>query len=101
MFFVLSAYNCGDLSQFRAPSIHLFDADNPKHQLCMYDLVKVGSTEAVVMCSISRDAQMEMSEYSKKKKLKTDKGGNKVWKRRGWRVNAYGHQCAGTVRDYS
>ena len=46
LYFVLSAYNCGDLGKFRQPSVRLFDADNPTHQLCMYDLNQVNSPTA-------------------------------------------------------
>ena len=52
LYFVLSAYNCGDLGKFKQPSVHLFDADNPTHQLCMYDLNQVNSPTARKISSL-------------------------------------------------
>ena len=34
LYFVLSAYNCQDLSRFSAPSVRLFDPQTPEAQLC-------------------------------------------------------------------
>lgn len=75
-FFVLSAYNCQDLSLFQEPRMQIFDAENPSHLLSKYSVADAGHNAAVVVCALSRD-------------------GDK------WTVNAYGKTSGGTVRDYS
>lgn len=78
LFFVLSAYHCRDLSRFHKPSVRLLDADNPDHELTKYQISQAGTSSAVVMCSVSREADG-----------------------RSWSVSAYGKKSSGTVRDYT
>jgi len=75
-FFVLSAYNCRDLSRLRSPTMCLFDADFPTHQLCTYTVQDAGCAAAVVVCSISRERDV-------------------------WAVRGFGQTCDATVRDYT
>jgi len=75
-FFVLSAYNCQNLSLFPDPRMQIFDAENPSHSLSKYAVADAGTNAAVTVCSLSRE-------------------GDK------WAVNAFGLTSGGTVRDYS
>eukprot|EP00928_Gymnodinium_smaydae_P011814 TRINITY_DN14323_c0_g1_i2.p1 TRINITY_DN14323_c0_g1~~TRINITY_DN14323_c0_g1_i2.p1 ORF type:complete len:739 (+),score=79.25 TRINITY_DN14323_c0_g1_i2:145-2217(+) len=74
-FFVLSAYNCRDLSKFRDPNMKIFDAHSPSHMLTNYSVSEAGSNAAVVVCSLTRECK-------------------------GWTVRAFGKSCDGTVIDY-
>eukprot|EP00929_Paragymnodinium_shiwhaense_P022455 TRINITY_DN14348_c0_g1_i1.p1 TRINITY_DN14348_c0_g1~~TRINITY_DN14348_c0_g1_i1.p1 ORF type:complete len:615 (-),score=92.13 TRINITY_DN14348_c0_g1_i1:566-2410(-) len=75
-FFVLSAYNCGNLSMFKNPRMQIFDAENPHHSLSSYAVADAGSQAAVTVCSLSRDGDA-------------------------WAVNVYGLTSGGTVRCYT
>jgi stress response protein SCP2 len=74
--FVLSAYNCGDLSRFISPSMRIFSAQCPGHSLCSYAVSDAGSASAVVVCALTRE-------------------------RNKWTVVAHSQTSAGTVRDYT
>ena len=76
VFFALSAYNCGNLSLFRKPSIRFFDAfdASPLAQYTAAGLL--GDAQAVVMAKLQRHQG-------------------------GWRVVAFGATSSGTVRDYA
>ena len=74
LYFVLSAYNCQDLSRFSAPSVRLFDPQTPEAQLCEYKAASADS--ALVMAALQRHGDS-------------------------WRVIAVGRPCDGTVRDYT
>ena len=76
LFFTLSAYNCGDLSLFKAPSIRFFDAFDDT-ELADYTVSQCGGAQAVVLANLQRTA-----------------GGS-------WRVQAHGKKSSGTVRDYT
>merc|ERR1711904_762857 len=75
-FFALSAYNCRDLSLFEQPTMRLFDAQCPSHQLCAYKLQDAGAAAAVVICALSRE-----------------KGT--------WVVRGFNETCDATVREYA
>jgi stress response protein SCP2 len=75
VFFALSAYNCGDLSLFREPSISFFDAFDDS-SLAKYTVSSYGNAEAVVLAKLQRH-------------------------RGTWRVVAHGVVSKGTVRDYT
>lgn len=53
LFFVLSAYNCGDLAKFPSPVVRLFATD-PKHQLTKFALTESYHSEACVMSVLSK-----------------------------------------------
>merc|ERR1711907_727349 len=74
--FTLSAYNCGKLSMFKAPSIRFFDAHDDT-ALAEYTVSSYGDAQAVVMAKLQRDLPQGA-----------------------WRVVAYGATSQGTVRDY-
>eukprot|EP00929_Paragymnodinium_shiwhaense_P022456 TRINITY_DN14348_c0_g2_i1.p1 TRINITY_DN14348_c0_g2~~TRINITY_DN14348_c0_g2_i1.p1 ORF type:complete len:620 (-),score=55.14 TRINITY_DN14348_c0_g2_i1:223-2028(-) len=78
-FFVLSAYNCRNLSMFKDPRMQIFDGENPHHSLSKYavgDAGDAGNHAAVTVCSLSREGDV-------------------------WAVNAYGFTSDGTVRCYA
>jgi tellurium resistance protein TerZ len=75
LFFALSAYNCGNLSLFRNPSVKVYDERQPTKQLCQYAISSAGSSSAVIMCCLYRSSG-------------------------GWEVSAVGRHSGGTVRDY-
>ena len=76
LFFTLSAYNCGDLSLFREPSIKFFDAFDDT-ELAKYTVSSCGGAQAVVLANLQRTS-----------------GGS-------WQVHAHGKKSSGTVRDYA
>ena len=53
LFFTLSAYNCGDLSLFKAPSIRFFDAFDDT-ELAKYTVSSCGGAQAVVLANLQR-----------------------------------------------
>ena len=55
LFFTLSAYNCGDLSLFKAPSIRFFDAFDDT-ELAKYTVSSCGGAQAVVLANLQRTA---------------------------------------------
>eukprot|EP00933_Yihiella_yeosuensis_P080119 TRINITY_DN93534_c0_g1_i1.p1 TRINITY_DN93534_c0_g1~~TRINITY_DN93534_c0_g1_i1.p1 ORF type:complete len:615 (-),score=97.10 TRINITY_DN93534_c0_g1_i1:689-2533(-) len=75
-FFVLSAYNCQNISLFRDPCMKLFDAENPSHMISNYDIADAGTNAAVIVCALSREKDV-------------------------WAVRAFGETCHGTVRSYA
>lgn len=54
MFFTLSAYKCDDLSLFPQPAVRVVNALFPEHHLTEYKLERAGTSQAVVMCALSR-----------------------------------------------
>jgi len=76
LFFILSAYRCGDLSLFPSPTVRLYSPKDPSRQLVQFELSQVGRTQATVMSSISRNV-----------------GGQ--WEMKSWAI-----PCSGTVRNY-
>eukprot|EP00928_Gymnodinium_smaydae_P049116 TRINITY_DN3292_c0_g1_i1.p1 TRINITY_DN3292_c0_g1~~TRINITY_DN3292_c0_g1_i1.p1 ORF type:complete len:451 (+),score=61.02 TRINITY_DN3292_c0_g1_i1:3-1355(+) len=76
MYFLLSAFNCDDISAFRRPWVRLMNADQPGHQLTEYNIDKAGDAQAVVMCSLCRSSGP-------------------------WEVKAIGVTCNGNIKDYA
>merc|ERR1719230_566959 len=74
--FVLSAYECRDLSKFRSPSMKIFNAECPGHMLCSYSVADAGTASAVVVCTLTREGDI-------------------------WTVRAHSRVGDGTVRDYT
>lgn len=75
-FFVISAYNCRNLSLFNSLSMRLLDAECPSQPLLKFTIADAGHASAVVVCALTR--------------------------RRGeWIVRGFSHPCDATVRDYT
>eukprot|EP00928_Gymnodinium_smaydae_P078751 TRINITY_DN62839_c0_g1_i1.p1 TRINITY_DN62839_c0_g1~~TRINITY_DN62839_c0_g1_i1.p1 ORF type:complete len:1079 (+),score=270.93 TRINITY_DN62839_c0_g1_i1:84-3320(+) len=53
IYFVLAAYEDGDLSNFVRPSVEIHDA-HTNRKLSEYELSSAGTSKAIVMCSLSR-----------------------------------------------
>ncbi|CAG8447106.1 15141_t:CDS:2 [Dentiscutata erythropus] len=55
LYFILSAWECPNIGHFRDPSFLLFDEDSPeKEQLCDYAIQTAATSQAVIMCYVSR-----------------------------------------------
>lgn len=76
-FFVISAYNCRNLSLFRSLSMRLFDAESSSHiPLSNFTTADVGHASAALVCALTRKLGV-------------------------WSVRSFGRACDGTIRDYS
>lgn len=75
-FFVISAYNCRNLSLFGSLNMRLFDAECPSQLLSKFTIADAGRASAVVVCSLAR-------------------------KLNAWCVQALSQTCDATVRDYT
>mmetsp|Transcript_55758 Transcript_55758/g.111737 ORF Transcript_55758/g.111737 Transcript_55758/m.111737 type:complete len:163 (+) Transcript_55758:362-850(+) len=75
-FFVISAYNCRNLSLFRSLSMRLFDAERPPRLLSQFTLADACSSSAVVVSSLARRLGV-------------------------WSAQGLSRACGATVRDYS
>jgi stress response protein SCP2 len=75
LYFLLSAYNCGDLALFKKPSINFIDG-NSQAQLATYTSVPCSGVQACVLAALQRSGSS-------------------------WRVLAHGRSATGTVRDYA
>ncbi|WAR10219.1 hypothetical protein MAR_035295 [Mya arenaria] len=56
LFFTLSAYNSPNISRYPNPSLRFYEAANPSKNLCKTTFHHAGASQAVVMCSMSRNA---------------------------------------------
>jgi stress response protein SCP2 len=76
-FFVISAYNCRNLSLFRSLSMRLFDVrsltDTP---LSTFTTADAGNASAALVCALTRKLGV-------------------------WSVRTFGSACDGTIRDYA
>jgi len=76
-FFVISAYNCRNLSLFRSLSMRLFDAESPSHiPLSIFATADAGNASAALVCALTRKLGI-------------------------WSVRTFGRACDGTIRDYA
>lgn len=75
-FFVISAYNCRNLSAFRSLGLRLLDPSRPAQPLSYFSTKDAGHVSAVVVCSLTR-------------------------KLNAWIVRRICRTCDATVRDYS
>jgi hypothetical protein len=75
LYFLLSAYNCGDLALFKKPSINFIDAAS-QAELATYTSVPCSGVQACVLATLQRRGTA-------------------------WRVLAHGRGASGTVRDYA
>lgn len=76
-FFVISAYNCRNLSLFRSLNMRLFDAATPSHRpLSSFTTTDAGNASAALVCALTRRVGA-------------------------WCVRTFGQACDGTIRDYT
>lgn len=76
-FFVISAYNCRNLSLFRSLSMRLFNAESPSHiPLSTFTTADAGNASAALVCALTRKFGI-------------------------WSVRTFGRACDGTIRDYA
>mmetsp|Transcript_4886 Transcript_4886/g.8445 ORF Transcript_4886/g.8445 Transcript_4886/m.8445 type:complete len:314 (+) Transcript_4886:88-1029(+) len=75
-FFVISAYNCRNLSLFGSLNMRLFDAECPSHLLSKFTIADAGRASAVIVCSLARRLNA-------------------------WCVQGFSRTCDATVRDYA
>ena len=57
LFFTLSAWDSPSISRYPNPSLKFFEADKPTKNLCNTTFTHAGHAQAVIMCSVSRDAE--------------------------------------------
>ncbi|XP_060063425.1 uncharacterized protein LOC132543898 [Ylistrum balloti] len=55
MYFTLSAWCSPNISRYPNPSLKFYQADNPTVDLCKTTFTHASSSQAVIMCSLSRD----------------------------------------------
>ena len=55
LFFTLSAWTCPNISKYPNPSLKFYEADKPNKDLCKTSFTHAGHSQAVIMCSVSRD----------------------------------------------
>ena len=55
LFFTLSAYMSPNISKYPNPSLKFYEADKPNKDLCKTSFTHAGHSQAVIMCSVSRD----------------------------------------------
>lgn len=57
LFFTLSAWNSPNIAQYPNPSLKFYDATKPGKDLCKTTFHHARNSQAVVMCSVSRNSQ--------------------------------------------
>lgn len=57
LFFTLSAWSSPNISHYPNPSLKFYDANKPGNDLCKTTFQHARNSQAVVMCSVSRDSQ--------------------------------------------
>ncbi|XP_033734839.1 uncharacterized protein LOC117323600 [Pecten maximus] len=55
LYFTLSAWSSPDIARYPNPSLKFYQADNPTVDLCKTTFTHARASQAVVMCSLSRD----------------------------------------------
>lgn len=76
-FFVISAYNCRNLSLFRSLNMRLFDVQGTSHTtLSTFTTKEAGHGSAALVCAVTRKCGV-------------------------WSVRRFGKACDGTIRDYA
>lgn len=78
IFLCLAAYQCDDLSAFPNPTVEIHDVANDFRMLSEFSIESAGNSQAVVMCSITRDPD-----------------------HRKWVIHGLGTPCSGGVHDYA
>lgn len=57
LFFTLSAWRCPNIARYPNPSLKFYEASNTKTDLCKTTFTHAGNSQAVVMCSVSKNSQ--------------------------------------------
>lgn len=57
LFFTLSAWNSPNISKYPNPSLKFYEAGNMKKDLCKTTFTHAGNSQAVIMCSLSKNTQ--------------------------------------------
>ncbi|XP_062603649.1 uncharacterized protein LOC134265458 [Saccostrea cucullata] len=57
LFFTLSAWNSPNISRYPNPSLKFYEASNIQKNLCKTTFTHAGHSQAVIMCSVSRNSQ--------------------------------------------
>lgn len=57
LFFTLSAWSCPNIARYPNPSLKFYEADNKEKDLCKTTFTHAGNSQAVVMCSVSKNSQ--------------------------------------------
>lgn len=55
LFFTLSSWHSANIAKYPNPSLKFYEVKNPNNNLCETTLTRAASSQAVVMCSLSRD----------------------------------------------
>lgn len=56
LFFTLSAWNSPNIAKYPNPSLKFYEASNTKKDLCKTTFTHAGNSQAVVMCSVSKNS---------------------------------------------
>lgn len=56
LFFTLSAWNSPNIAKYPNPSLKFYEASNAKEDLCKTAFTHAGNSQAVVMCSVSKNS---------------------------------------------
>lgn len=57
LFFTLSAWQSPNISRFPNPSLKFYEASDMKKDLCKTTFTEAGNSQAIVMCSLSKNKQ--------------------------------------------
>lgn len=57
LFFTLSAWSCPNIARYPNPSLKFYEASNKEKDLCKTSFTHAANSQAVVMCSVSKNAQ--------------------------------------------
>ena len=70
--FTLSSWESPNISKFKNPSLQFYDKNFPKQQLCSDEMGHAASSQAIIMCCLSKSKDNRWKVYS----LKTLSSGN-------------------------
>jgi stress response protein SCP2 len=70
--FTLSSWRSPNISKFKNPSLRFFDENFPEQQLCSDEMEHAASSQAIIMCCLSKSKDSHWKVYS----LKTLSSGN-------------------------
>lgn len=55
MFFTLSAWRCPNIAKYKDPSLRFYEASRPDESLCKTSFTHANKSQAVIMCSMSKE----------------------------------------------
>nr|CAG8505788.1 3277_t:CDS:2 [Entrophospora candida] len=55
LYFILSSWSSPNIGSFPNPSFKLYDPDKPNEQLCRYNIRMAASSQALIMCVVSKN----------------------------------------------